>query len=1033
MNFVSVIEEKASNAPSLEAFSNLSLYAIKKSVAELLEVIGREGIFREYTRHDISHVNTLLQILGWLVPSNTLAKMTIADCLMTTLAVYLHDLGMAVTRDEFEQRQDSGFPEFKDKVLFQGSQGKDYLHKANLMPPAELDRFLYQEFVRQLHAERIRAWVMGKNPKHLGAGDQVVAELDKLLGGLGDKFRRDLGLVCESHHLDDLDNLDKYKPSQPFGATSEEAANLQYCAVLLRTADLLHVTKDRAPSIAFRTINPSDPKSIEEWHKQMAVIAVRPKPGEDKEGNVDPAAPMSVIEVHGFFTEPEGFFALTAYLGYARKELRKSAEWVSLTRKKKRISYEFPWQDIDDSGLEAQGFIDRQFEFTLDQGRILDLLTGHTLYNETTVVIRELAQNSLDAIRLQWEETIAYIEEAEVRITWSSADRVLVIEDNGTGMTQEIIDRHFLKVGSSRYQDEEFRKQHPAFSAISRFGIGVLSTFMISDEIEVITCHPDDDQARRLSLRSLHGRYLVKLIDKDASEMPKQIYPHGTHIKLKVRSSAELIDLATIAQKWILFPRCRVTVTVDGAAPVTIGFLDPKEALSHELASRGQKIDNKSPAGLSDGAVRVDQRQAEGVTLAYALRWSAYFQEWQFLPEFSRSAAAGGTESSLIGSCVEGVRVEMSTPGYESPGLWAIANSVGPRAPKTNVARSGLETTPERKELLRNVYKLYCDHVTAEVEALHSERNFSLTWALEEASWLLDPLFSTHPVQRRVATDNDELMKAMGDVPGIALEEHGVRMSISPNQLALRPIFWTLDSAFFSSAESILREIPTPVALSILARSLHVPFLLPADDPFISGQGRNSTLQRLAFNGREVEEIVVHRNQRRVDMKWKRTDEHPAWHSILTEDRRLSATLSAMLQDVARAGRGIVIDLSDIYVPCGDIKTTGIEGEVAIVSMTRMFLTPGTRIAGYLDELFNQLRQSPSGTVLFDYAVALSAVLLRGRIGGNAVEFVQRQLSRFDRMTPFGYAERRENPKLIEVVKSTEGTFFDPKAWVRWE
>ena len=381
--------------------------------------------------------------------------------------------------------------------------------------------------MRHHHAQRIRAWVTGKNPKSLGVADKVVQELNKLLEGLGEKFRRDLGLVCESHHLENLNDLDKYKPSQPFGSGPQETANLQYCAILLRTADLLHVTNDRTPSVSFRTISPSDPKSVEEWHKQMPVIAVRPKPGIDKEGNVDPAALMDTIEVHGYFTEPEGYFALTAYLSYARRQLRRSGEWVELAEKKKGLAYEFPWREIDDSGLEAQGFIDKQFEFTLDQAKILDLLTGHTLYNDTSVVLRELVQNSLDAIRLQWEEESDHVTKGEVNVTWNSRDRVLTIEDNGTGMTQQIVDKHFLKVGSSFYQDDEFRKQHPNFSAISRFGIGVLSTFMISDEIEVTTCHPDDEQARTLTLRSLHGKYLIRLVDKDSTELSPSIFHHA--------------------------------------------------------------------------------------------------------------------------------------------------------------------------------------------------------------------------------------------------------------------------------------------------------------------------------------------------------------------------------------------------------------------------------------------------------------------------------------------------------------------------
>ena len=39
--------------------------------------------------------------------------------------------------------------------------------------------------------------------------------------------------------------------------------------------------------------------------------------------------------------------------------------------------------------------------FELDRGRLLDLLVGHTIYNEPTVAVRELLQNAIDAVRFQ--------------------------------------------------------------------------------------------------------------------------------------------------------------------------------------------------------------------------------------------------------------------------------------------------------------------------------------------------------------------------------------------------------------------------------------------------------------------------------------------------------------------------------------------------------------------------------------------------------------------------------------------------------
>ena len=164
------------------------------------------------------------------------------------------------------------------------------------------------------------------------------------------------------------------------------------------------------------------------------------------------------------------------------------------SRTSKKLS--FPWRFIDDGHIKTEGFIPRKFGFELDQERILDLLTGHTLYNDSAVVLRELAQNSIDAVRLQAHEQQKDSHEVgKVDIRWNSKHFEMEVIDNGTGMSQDVVEKHLLKVGSSRYQDEKFKEQHPEFSPISRFGIGVLSAFMVADTVEIITCSTEDKEA----------------------------------------------------------------------------------------------------------------------------------------------------------------------------------------------------------------------------------------------------------------------------------------------------------------------------------------------------------------------------------------------------------------------------------------------------------------------------------------------------------------------------------------------------------
>lgn len=396
----SYAELQAEKAESLKAFSGLKLLHVKRQVSLILAQIGRDGIFDEYTKHDISHIDYMLNSLDWIIPESTKSLMTSSDWLMITLAVYFHDLGMLVTKDEFNQRKKTAFPSYKQSIL-EGSYGLEFKEKISGLGSEETqDRFIYQEYVRRTHSERIKYWILNETNPIYPSELAVVKEIKDLISNVDSLFRRDLALICESHHLSDLDDLDKYKPNQQYGPSSDEKVNLHYAALILRTADLLHITSDRTPSIEFNLINPNDPISQEEWAKQSAVKTIRPQP-KKKEGITDNSIPKDTFEVIAFFEDEKGFFGLISYLNYANRQLKENFKFNEYANKQFGLSFEYPWRNIDDSSIETKDFEKRQFEFVLDQTKILDLLVGHTLYNDSSVVLRELTQNAIDASKLK--------------------------------------------------------------------------------------------------------------------------------------------------------------------------------------------------------------------------------------------------------------------------------------------------------------------------------------------------------------------------------------------------------------------------------------------------------------------------------------------------------------------------------------------------------------------------------------------------------------------------------------------------------
>ena len=144
-------------------------------------------------------------------------------------------------------------------------------------------------------------------------------------------------------------------------------------------------------------------------------------------------------------------------------------------------------------------------KFELDKDNILKLLIGHTLYSNSNVVLRELAQNAIDACRLMDSNSKVGSSgyQPRVVITWKPTSCELVIQDNGTGMDEHIIKNYLFKVGASRYQSDEFKKQNSDFHSISRFGIGLLTCFMISDEFEITTLWHKEKNAHKLRIKGM--------------------------------------------------------------------------------------------------------------------------------------------------------------------------------------------------------------------------------------------------------------------------------------------------------------------------------------------------------------------------------------------------------------------------------------------------------------------------------------------------------------------------------------------------
>lgn len=951
----------------------------------------------------------MLLSLDYLIPETTKAKMTTADWLLIVLAFYFHDLGMLVTKKEFENRLHSKeYLKFRDAYL-----SKVYnVDSLKNLSDGNKERFIYQEYVRKHHGDRVYNWILDEQSSYVYYDSNVTDAVKDLVDGFPPLFKNDLAVVCASHSLDDLDNLEKYKVNQAYGSTPQEKANVFYTALMLRTADLLHITSDRTPAIEYQIIAPTNPISQEEWAKQAAISSVTPKIAEDEDGNKCIELPSHTLEVNAFFENENGFFSLIEYLNYVRGQLKTSHRLNEFVKKKYASLYDFPWKDIDDSTIQTKNFERRQLSFTIDQNKVLSLLVGETLYNNLSVSLRELAQNAIDAVKVReyelFENNISVgIEKyvPTIKVSWNEISRELTISDNGTGMSLDIIENHLLKVGSSRYQDPEFQKKHPGYNSISRFGIGLLTCFLIADDVDILTNMNPDEKPLLLKIRNVHGKYLLKHGVEKNSNLTL-LGDVGTSIKLKVRPNIKDFSPEKILRHWIIVPKCDFTYC-EKDIKYKIGFKTPADLLKNLIEAVVPQSDTSQ--------YKVAEYNLDGIDLCILLRYNSYFHEWSMV-DTNNWLDISSYPIIPTGISIEGIRIDSNTPGFSSRRFIAFANMTGEKAPKTNVARSNINSSNLEKTL-ETIYSLYLKNIVDEKDKLC--KDFSITWAAEEADWMLTNFLSkrNHGLNADFS-DKEVLARKLCEIRSILIERENEREFISINELKERGHYWTIESEAFDSANRLLKEIKSNRSVISILSNLFESGDAKIDniDILLSKKRFFNLIDEILLSDFQISDIRILADQRRLDLKWSKIISGNT-HWIRIPEKR----------DVHRVSSPCFIQTQDIKFDQA-IEYDGIRSAYGII------LPYVSTITKYLNNCLANLniKNEDDLAIITDVCNFIEMALTR-KI--RLSDWEQQIEKAFDRTVNPQYYDfsfnRISKGELIEVCEKCNFNLYDASKWYR--
>lgn len=449
--------------------------------------------FPTFTLHDIVHICNVCDWMYRLLEGRT-EVLTAADAALLVMAAACHDIGMSVSEEQKTEMDTAAQRPSAEWESYFSSHADDYEQFQSTRRVS--DRML-RNFVRLHHHERV--------------GRQLPSGSDWPRALANNGISRDMFLrLCKSHG----------EPIEKLILTSADKRSRKYhllpCAILLRLADILDFDASRAPEDLYHHLGLDRPRDAEaafsktEWDKNCT----NPR-FELVDGIVSFSADCASMQVE---------HQVRMYMGWLQKELDECGRKLA-----GRAEYWMGFQPPHKVEVEihAEGYKSGPFCLTMDQDRILELLAGRNLYSDPGVFVRELLQNAIDAVRTRAAQDSAFrLEDGRVAIhTWvdNSGYSWFRIQDNGTGMDQDIILNHFLKVGNSYYNSDRFKSEtrkygtKDGYTPISRFGIGILSCFMSDPEhnkLQLSTkrfAQPGSlvPAAIRMNVDGLHGYYYL--------------------------------------------------------------------------------------------------------------------------------------------------------------------------------------------------------------------------------------------------------------------------------------------------------------------------------------------------------------------------------------------------------------------------------------------------------------------------------------------------------------------------------------------
>ena len=425
------------------------------------------NVFNTYTIHGMKHSINVVEYMFDLIENAE--EMSDLELVMIIYAALFHDSGMIVSDDEIVGIKDN-------KILLGNRRYSKVLEKY------KDEKIALQECVRPVHGFRVNEFI-----EHLMKDDRKIFLIPETTNM---SFHKELALICQAHS-EDFSWITKNLKHDTI--KNQYYLNEQFIAVLLRIGDYLDIDEQRAPLYLYKYLKPNDYSNLE-WQQHFVIENYNKIYINEKTG-------LKEVVFQGQSDTPSVHRKLLKYFDSINSELLNA---VSLCEKYEKKRYLLNLKTNIINKVYTTGFSFSDFKLSLDYNAVTNLLMGEHIYGNKKYGLREIIQNSIDACKTMQETAEIHPDfrlqkyEPFIRIVIDKDRNQVTILDNGSGMSVDILKKYFLNVGVSYYKSDDYVLQGRKYSPIGHYGIGFLACFMLSDTVEVITRHFEENKVTRI-------------------------------------------------------------------------------------------------------------------------------------------------------------------------------------------------------------------------------------------------------------------------------------------------------------------------------------------------------------------------------------------------------------------------------------------------------------------------------------------------------------------------------------------------------